>query len=85
VGQNARYSFTATAGQNLSLAFVGPTFPGYWTYAYVFKPDGTQLTHTYFNGTSTTLDLANLPVSGTYSVFITPPGTATGTMGVRIP
>jgi YD repeat-containing protein len=89
VGQNARYSFSGTAGQNLSLGFTGDTFPGTTSF-YVYKPDGTQLTTTslYYSGSGnsvrTSLDLINLPANGTYRVFVTPSGTATGTLGVTL-
>ncbi|MGH8583830.1 MAG: hypothetical protein ACREWG_13825 [Gammaproteobacteria bacterium] len=89
VGQNARYTFSGTAGQNQSLLFSANVFPGY-TYAYVYKPDGTYLTNTtlYYSsgaGTGTTLNLTNLPATGTYKVFITPPDVATGSLTVQIP
>ena len=88
VGQNARYTFTDSVGQNLSLVLSGDTFPGY-TYVYVYKLDGTQLTYTsvYYStgaGTTVTLNLNNLPVAGTYTVFVTPSGVATGSISVKL-
>ena len=87
-GQNARYTFSATAGQNLSLLFSGDTFPGY-TYIWVNKPDGTYVTYAYPNytsgaGLSGTLPLANLPVTGTYTVYVNPTGIATGTVQLTL-
>lgn len=89
VGQNARYSFGGTAGQNQSLLFSADVFPG-TTYLRVYKPDGALLASSliYYStgtGSSATLNLTNLPVTGTYKLFITPSGTATGSMNTQIP
>lgn len=88
VGRNAHYTFTGSAGQNLSLVLSGDTFPGY-TYMYVYKPDGSQLTYTYLYyasgaGTTTTLNLNNLPAAGTYTVFISPSDLAIGAINVKL-
>jgi YD repeat-containing protein len=83
VGQNGRYTFSGTAGQNVSVGWSGSTFAGAWSYLYVYKPDGTQLAYALFdngaNGKGNgTLALANLPATGTYTVFVTPFGASTG-------
>ncbi|SFI48535.1 hypothetical protein SAMN04515618_1301, partial [Collimonas sp. OK307] len=81
VGQAASYTFAGTVGQTINLSIAGDTFPGS-TYFTVYKPDGTQLNYTwiYSNGTATSgsLTLSNLPVTGTYTVRVTPPGSLGG-------
>ncbi len=87
VGQNARYTFSGTAGQSYSVLWTGNTFPGNYTSIYIYKPDGSYLTSTSINETSLangTLDLVNLAVTGTYTVFVNPYGTGTGQVAVSI-
>jgi hypothetical protein len=90
VGQNARYAFNGTAGQNLSLLFSGDTFPG-WTSVYVYKPDGSLLSSTsvYYSGSGSagtgTWNLTNLPATGTYTVFVTSSGGTPGAISLQIP
>ena len=74
-GQNARYTFSGTAGQNVSLLWTNSTFAGYWSYIRVYQPDGKELTNTYFADTASgrgsgTLDMYGLPVTGTYPAFL---------------
>jgi hypothetical protein len=88
VGQNARYGFQGTAGRNLSLALTEDVFPGATT-VFVYKPDGGRLTaaslvYSSGPGSSTTVYLNNLPATGTYSVFITPSGVATGSITLQL-
>ncbi|AMO95381.1 cbiX family protein [Collimonas fungivorans] len=73
-GQNARYTFNATAGDNYTLAWTGATFPGTWSYLYVYAPDGSQIAAPYFGVSSPTgkIQLNNLSQTGTYSVFVVP-------------
>jgi hypothetical protein len=80
IGQDARYSFSGTAGQNVSVATSGSTFAsaGYVT---VYKPDGTSLSSGSFGGT---LTLTNLPVSGTYTVSVDPYGATTGSLNLAL-
>jgi len=72
-GQNARLSFVAQAGETLGLQLVGQaTVPGKRTVSYqVLKPDGSSLTSKSVTDYDT-LNLANLPVSGEYLVFVDP-------------
>lgn len=87
VGQNGRYTFAGTAGQNVTLSWSGSTFPGFWSYFYILKPDGSNLNATNFadgsNG-SGQFDLTNLPVTGTYTIFIDPLGVGTGLVNVQV-
>jgi YD repeat-containing protein len=75
-GQNARLSFAGTAGQRVSLALTGVTIPCCVAVS-ILKPDGTNLAATAL-GASGTLDAPVLPVSGSYAVFVDPPGVTTG-------
>jgi len=88
VGQNARYTFAGTAGQNLSLVLSEDTFPG-TTDVFVYQPDGSQwrtaaLAYSSGPGSSATVPLPNLPTSGTFTVAIAPHGTATGSISMRL-
>jgi hypothetical protein len=77
--QNAAFRFSASTGTSpgLSLAFSPPPSGSYSAIRYVYKPDGTLLT----SGSCTimtspnnvcSIQLANLPVSGTYNVVVLP-------------
>ncbi|AOS15220.1 beta strand repeat-containing protein [Xanthomonas oryzae] len=72
-GQNGRLSFAGTAGQTLAVQVAGQTTvpSGRTTYYTVYAPDGTALAS---SGTTsaTTLNLSNLPATGTYTVFVDP-------------
>jgi hypothetical protein len=90
VGQSARYNFSGTAGQNVSLLLSNDTFPNS-TSLYLYKPDGSYFTSTsvYYSGSgptgTSTWNLNNLPVTGSYTVAVVPSGTSTGTLSVQIP
>ncbi|UNP28424.1 pre-peptidase C-terminal domain-containing protein [Lysobacter gummosus] len=70
-GQNGRLSFAATAGQTLAVnasnIVVSPTVRN--VYYTVYKPDGSTLVSSY-STTGLSLNLANLPVSGQYTLFV---------------
>ncbi|WP_218623214.1 hypothetical protein, partial [Xanthomonas oryzae] len=72
-GQNGRLSFAGTAGQTLAVQVAGQTTvpSGRTTYYTVYAPDGTALAS---SGTTsaTTLNLASLPTTGTYTMFVDP-------------
>lgn len=72
-GQAVRFNFTATAGQNLSVALGNMTLSdGSTVYAYVYRPDGVQLAYAYcYNNAGCDFDLPNLP-AGTYTVDVRP-------------
>ncbi|MFT0736831.1 beta strand repeat-containing protein [Ralstonia wenshanensis] len=88
VGQNARYTFSATAGQNLSLAWTGSTFPGSYGSLSVIDPSGNAVANTYYVGSGNqpngVLQLTNLQKSGTYTVFMDPYQTTTGQIGLQL-
>jgi len=84
VGQNGRYSFSATAGQSLSLLWSGGTFSGSTNYLWVFSPDGTNLySYPYANGSSQ-IQLNNLQQSGTYTVMVDPRGASIGQVSLQL-
>jgi YD repeat-containing protein len=85
-GQNARYTFSATAGDNYSLAWTGTTFNGTWSYLYVYAPDGSQVAAPYFGTGIPTgeIQLSNLSQTGTYTVFVVPYTGGTGQVTLQL-
>lgn len=83
VGQNAKYTFSGTAGQWVSFGFTAVTL----AYADIalLKPDGTYVTGTSIGTAGGSLDLsAALPTTGTYTLTINPSGTNTGHMTITL-
>ncbi|HEX5107373.1 MAG TPA: hypothetical protein VFV95_02965 [Vicinamibacterales bacterium] len=85
-GQNALYTFAGTAGQVINNVTLTATFGlgGNWTLA-LLKPDGSTLaSSTPLGGGTTTavIGTQTLPVAGTYTVFINPKTSSTGTVTV---
>ena len=72
-GQNGRLTFAGTAGGTVALQVAGQTTvpAGRSVYYTVYKPDGAVLASTYTTA-SATLNLANLPATGNYTVFVDP-------------
>jgi hypothetical protein len=72
-GQRGRLTFTGTAGSTIALQIGGiTTVPaGRILYLGVLRPDGTVLTSTTATS-GTTFNLANLPTTGAYTLFIIP-------------
>jgi YD repeat-containing protein len=80
-GQNARYTFSGTAGQQISLTLTNSTYAGCIALATsILKPDGTTLGSTSICGATGFIDSMTIPVTGTYTVFVNPGGTATGSV-----
>jgi hypothetical protein len=76
-GQIERFTFTANAGDTvaLNMSGVATTPSGQALCAYVFSPTATTITTSnYFTmfstASSTTVNLANLPATGTYTVVL---------------
>jgi hypothetical protein len=81
-GQNARFSFSGTAGQKVTVRMTNGTFPR-GALMYLYKPNGTYLT--YGSGfESATITSATLDVSGTWSVGLDITGDGTGTANVAV-
>jgi YD repeat-containing protein len=81
-GQNGTVTFAGTSGQVVTIHLTGNSMSSTTTLR-LFKPDGTQLGTIYGGGN---FNLANqtLPVTGTYSIFIDPSGTGTGSANISV-
>jgi hypothetical protein len=83
LGQTARFTFNATAGQNVNIGMTGlsltPSASG--TSMRLYRPDGTQVSSvgcsTSNPGGGCGLDSTNLPMSGEYHVVVTLPTATT--------
>ncbi|MFL6138150.1 MAG: RHS repeat-associated core domain-containing protein, partial [Frankiaceae bacterium] len=82
-GQNAALTFAGTASQKVTVSFSGATYPCCTSVA-VRKPDGTNLSSTSISSSGSLANLV-LPVTGSYTVYVNPSGTAAGmvTVGVQ--
>jgi subtilisin family serine protease len=82
-GQNARLTFTGTAGQSVTLRLTNVTL-GTSTCCdgqlYVFRPDGTRLSGPFFFGTNGKTVPLQLPTTGAYTVQLDPQDAATGSV-----
>jgi YD repeat-containing protein len=85
-GQNARYTFSGAAGQQVSLNLSGSTYVGCNAVVVsVLKPDGSTLGSTALCNTATAFqDSLTLPTTGTYTVLVDPQGTGTGSITVLL-
>lgn len=82
-GQNARYTFSGTGGQAVSLQLSDVTIRS--GYVSILKPDGTPLGKpASFAYTGTVVDAQVLPASGTYAVLIDPELSYTGSAKLAV-
>ena len=81
-GQNARLTFTGTVGQRIAVNLTN-NFSACWGLT-IIRPDGTNLSHNSFCGSSGFVEPQNLPVGGTYSILIDPSGAAVGQATVTV-
>jgi len=81
-GQNARLTFTGTAGQRASVNGTA-SLNGCWSLG-IFKADGTQLTNTFSCGSTIFVEPIALPEDGTYTVVVDPNTSATGSANVTL-
>ena len=82
-GQNALYTFSGTAGQQVSLNIMSSTYPGCLSLsARILKPDGSTLGSNSTCGSTLLVDSLKLASTGTYTVVIDPQGTSTGSANV---
>ena len=81
VGQVARVTFSATAGQRLNLAVTNANLSAALT---ILKPDGTTWVPptTVSNGSG--IDTAPVPTTGTYTMVIDPGATVTGSLTLTL-
>ncbi|MEV6982689.1 RHS repeat-associated core domain-containing protein [Sphaerisporangium sp. NPDC051017] len=83
-GQDAVFTFDGTAGQRPSLGFTGAAaFGGGGVYVGVYEPDGSEL-DTRWVSQDQIVDVADLPVAGTYTVVVDPYRAGTGQIGVAL-
>jgi YD repeat-containing protein len=81
--QNARLTFSGTAGQRLFLNF--SNISGiYESYVSIFNPDGTTLVDSIRLGSyAQAFDVHTLPATGTYTLLIDPSSTYSGSMTLQ--
>jgi Bacterial Ig domain/von Willebrand factor type D domain len=78
IGQNAVRSFTATAGQLVTLTVTGNTIAG--VELDVRDPSGSFVAALSLSGATGFRDTFTLPVAGTYTVTVDPQGQLTGSL-----
>jgi len=85
-GQDARLSFSGTAGQLVNLAVSNSTFTtaGRCLNYSILNPDGSQLTTAFTCGAGGALNQVSLPSTGTYTALISPMNGATGSATVTL-
>jgi YD repeat-containing protein len=84
VGQQAHYSFNVT---NIAqhFTFLTTAVTGFTTLTLnLIKPDGTSWYGQGINATDGTMDVSGFPVTGTYTVYVVPAGTATGSITIAL-
>jgi hypothetical protein len=81
-GQNARFTFTGSSGQQVSLNITAVTILG--STVLINKPDGTTLASTSFGTSGSFIDNTTLPTTGTYTVFVNPSTYYTGNMTLTL-
>lgn len=81
-GQNARLTFSGTAGQRMSVKGVA-AFNSCWSIG-LLKPDGSSLTNLFGCGNTIFVEPQTLPVSGTYTVLVDPNGAVTGQSTINL-
>src|SRR6185437_5396502 len=85
-GQNARYTFSGTAGQQISMNLSGNTYVGCNAVVVsVLQPSGASVGSTGIcNGSAGFMDSITLPLTGTYTVLVDPQGTTTGSVTILL-
>jgi hypothetical protein len=82
-GQNARFTFSGTQGQRVSVKAAGSNMTAQGAFVSLLKPDGSTLASSYpnlvTNNASRFLDTATLPSTGTYAVLLDFDNESTGT------
>ncbi len=81
-GQNARYTFAGTAGQDITIRITGSTLGS--VSLNLYQPDGSWLTGGSSSGVSWNLSAGILPTTGTYTLTINPSTTATGSLNLQV-
>ncbi len=81
-GQNARYTFAATAGQQATVRITGNTLGS--VTVNLWTPSGAYQTGTTNSVASFNLSTVTLGTTGTYTVTINPTGLSTGSLNVQV-
>jgi len=81
-GQNASFTFSGTASQQVTVRVTGNTF-GTATVK-LLKPDGSLLTSTMSGAASFNLPTQTLPTTGTYTIVVDPSGAAMGALSLTV-
>jgi subtilisin family serine protease len=82
-GQNARVTFSGTAGQRISLKLSGVTAS--LAFVSILKPDGSALASpTYLGPSGGFVDTRTLPAAGTYTILFDPQYAATGSVTLTL-
>jgi len=83
IGRNARYTFSGTTGQWVSLGLTGVTITS--STVTLWKPDGTQFASTTIGTSGGSLDAPTaLPTTGTYTVTVNPAVQYTGNITLTL-
>jgi hypothetical protein len=83
VGQNARYTFSGTAGQWVSLGLTSVTLTS--ATVWLLNPDGTTLASTSVGTTGGGLEPpGTLPTTGTYTLVVDPSSIFTGNITLKL-
>jgi YD repeat-containing protein len=82
IGQNASLTFNGTAGQQLSYNVTNSTIGS--CNLTVNDPNNTTITFGNCGSGTSYINEANLALTGTYTVYVAPQGTSTGSAGVSI-
>ncbi|GAA3597812.1 hypothetical protein GCM10022419_096440 [Nonomuraea rosea] len=84
-GQNGSWTFSGTAGQQVTVTFTGTSFTAS-TDAQVAlrKPDGTALGSTAYCGRNCTIAATTLPVTGTYTIVFNPQADKVGSLTTKV-
>ncbi|MEO8290607.1 MAG: hypothetical protein ABI649_06390 [Gaiellaceae bacterium] len=86
-GQNAKLSFSGTAGQRVSLNLTGVTIGASACCSVkvaILKPDGTQLASKTVGTDGGFFEVATLAVAGTYKVLVDPQQAAFGSITLKL-
>jgi hypothetical protein len=81
LGQNARYTFSGTSGQRISLLMTAVTMS---CNVNIYKPDGAVLAGYSNPGSGSFIDTQTLPATGTYTILVDPFFAATGSITLTL-
>jgi hypothetical protein len=87
-GQNARLTFSGTAGQVVSVFASNNTIPGncfsfpFWLS--ILRPDGSTLVSNGSCGGNVSIGQRTLPVTGTYTILLDPTDSRTGSLTITL-